>query len=306
MTINTATSYETEANNFKYALLRLSDQVSSLCSLVSNLQDSIKQLKQTDTDQQGQKQDDENEQDEQEHEDYTFIENSSTLIHPDPIALYPSDTSTADNLVMSYLTAPQSSASSSPFIMSDGDSPMMGYFENNLPYTPANEFILNNPVLSPQNYQIIPAAPTSQPIKRPVRKPVRKQCGPLNILIVEDDPLCQQLISHIIKSLRIGQCELVADGVDAVINMSTGSFDLILMDMQLPHLSGLQATQNIRKFNRRTPIVSMTAKVGEEDRRRYFEGGIDEILPKPFDKHSVQRIIEQFFKLGIQEEQNTN
>ena len=135
------------------------------------------------------------------------------------------------------------------------------------------------------------------------RKITRKPSGPLNILIVEDDPLCQQLISHIIKSLRIGQCEVVADGVEAVINMSTNSFDLILMDMQLPHLDGLQATQNIRKFNRRTPIVSMTARLGEEDIKKYFEGGIDEVLPKPFDKQSVKKIIQQFYKLSIEEDQ---
>lgn len=136
-------------------------------------------------------------------------------------------------------------------------------------------------------------------ITKSTRKSIRRPSGPLNILIVEDDPLCQQLISHIIKSLHIGNYELVADGVEAVINMSTGSFDLILMDMQLPHLDGLQATQNIRKFNRRTPIVSMTARLSEEDVRRYFEGGIDEVLPKPFSKQSVLRIIEQFYKLTV-------
>ena len=95
---------------------------------------------------------------------------------------------------------------------------------------------------------------------------------------------------------------MVADGVEAVINMSTNSFDLILMDMQLPHLDGLQATQNIRKFNRRTPIVSMTARLGEEDIRKYFEGGIDEVLPKPFDKQSVKKIIQQFYKLSMDED----
>ena len=52
----------------------------------------------------------------------------------------------------------------------------------------------------------------------------------------------------------------------------------------------------------RTPIVSMTARVSDEDIKRYFEGGIDEVLPKPFDKQSVRKIIEQFFKLSIFEE----
>lgn len=128
----------------------------------------------------------------------------------------------------------------------------------------------------------------------------RRASGPLRILAVEDDPFCQQLIKHIVNSLNVGQIEVVADGVDAVLNMSTSTFDLILMDMQLPRLDGLQATQSIRKFNRRTPIVSMTGKVAAEDLQRYFDGGIDDVLPKPFDRQAVLRVIEQFFKLSIE------
>lgn len=128
----------------------------------------------------------------------------------------------------------------------------------------------------------------------------RRASGPLRILAVEDDPFCQQLIKHIINSLNVGQIEVVADGVDAVLNMSNNTFDLILMDMQLPRLDGLRATQSIRKFNRRTPIVSMTGQVAAEDLQRYFDGGIDDVLPKPFDRQAVLRIIEQFFKLSIE------
>lgn len=137
------------------------------------------------------------------------------------------------------------------------------------------------------------------PVVRSSRRFNRRSTGPLRILAVEDDPFCQHLIRHIVNSLNVGQVEIVADGVDAVINMSTGAFDLILMDIQLPRLDGLQAAQNIRKFNRRTPIVSMTSRVAEEDLKRYFEGGIDEVLPKPFDRQAVMRVIDQFFKLSL-------
>ena len=144
-----------------------------------------------------------------------------------------------------------------------------------------------------------PNQSTVIPIPRLNRRMNRRTSGPLRILAVEDDPFCQQLIRHIVTSLNVGQIEVVADGVDAVINMSTSSFDLILMDIQLPRLDGLQATQSIRKFNRRTPIVSMTSQVTAEDLKRYFEGGIDEVLPKPFDRQAVMRVIDQFFKLTL-------
>ena len=137
------------------------------------------------------------------------------------------------------------------------------------------------------------------PIPRLNRRFNRRASGPLRILAVEDDPFCQQLIRHIVNSLNVGQIEVVSDGVDAVINMSTSAFDLILMDIQLPRLDGLQAAQSIRKFNRRTPIVSMTSQVDADDLKRYFEGGIDEVLPKPFDRQAVMRVIDQFFKFTL-------
>lgn len=219
------------------------------------------------------------------------------LFQPSPIKLFSSsspdfDFEQSDDLAMSsYFSSPTVFDPRSVF-RSD-TSPMMGYQE----LIPDLPLVVGSPlVTSPKAQQSTAQALTVK------RKITRKASGPLNILIVEDDPLCQQLISRIIKSLHIGQCEVVADGVEAVINMSTNSFDLILMDMQLPHLDGLQATQNIRKFNRRTPIVSMTARLGEDDIKKYFEGGIDEVLPKPFDKQSVKRIIQQFYKLSIDED----
>lgn len=241
------------------------------------------------------------------------------IIQPSPIKLFSSSPTEdgQDDFVMSYFC---NSPTPSQAVFKSEASPMMGYQEdlripdslvfnsdlndwsnlNNLNSTNNLNFI-DQPVTSTKTLTISQTTPLSPaPFKH--RKVTRKPSGPLKILIVEDDPLCQRLISHIIKSLHVGQCEVVADGVEAVINMSTNTFDLILMDMQLPHLDGLQATQNIRKFNRRTPIVSMTARVGEDDVRRYFEGGIDEVLPKPFDKQSVRRIIEQFYKLSINED----
>ena len=289
-------------DHFKLLALRLTDQVSHLTEIVSKMQSSIKRLEQDKACSKN-------------GNSFAFTSSSSAcpqeellpseqllLFQPSPIKLFSSSPVPEDDLVMSYFC---NSPMEKPVpvlnaIFKSDVSPMMGYYDTSMmgdcvpgdaefiPHGPAGKQI--SAVASSQNH----------------RKPTRKASGPLRILIVEDDPLCQALISHIIKSLNIGYCEVVADGVEAVINMSTNSFDLILMDMQLPHLDGLQATQNIRKFNRRTPIVSMTARLGEDDIRRYFEGGIDEVLPKPFDKQSVRRIIGQFYKLSINEDENVD
>ena len=270
-----------ENENFKVVALRLAEQVAHLTQLVSKLQTSINQLQAN------------NQNLISSHDDENYKCPRSTLFPPTPIKLFSSSPLQDDfnmfegDLIHDF----------EPIIPFRTDtSPMLGYYNSmDTICEISQEFSSNN------LQTILPSSLSSPPTPSTLtkRKSTRKPSGPLKILIVEDDPLCQQLISHIIKSLHIGQCEIVADGVEAVINMSTNSFDLILMDMQLPHLDGLQATQNIRKFNRRTPIVSMTARVGEDDVKKYFAGGIDDVLPKPFDAHSVRRIIEQFFKLSI-------
>lgn len=286
-------------NQLRLATLRLSDQVAHLTQLVAKMQSSIIRLEQENF---NLKVAISNEPNSPNSNNIVAIpECKDLLFQPAPIKLFSSSPVVIqepadDDLVMSYF------CNSSPgdldqTIFKSEMSPMMGYYDTTMDLTNFNETILSNT----QQQQSMSSHSTALTIKSH-RKITRKATGPLKILIVEDDPLCQTLISHIIKSLHVGQCEVVADGVEAVINMSTNSFDLILMDMQLPHLDGLQATQNIRKFNRRTPIVSMTARLGEDDIKRYFEGGIDEVLPKPFDKQSVRRIIEQFYKLSINED----
>jgi CheY-like chemotaxis protein len=278
-------------DKFNIIALRLSEQVGHLTQLVSKLQISINQL-QVDN------------QDLRASIDFKTLARIpwdqaavTTLIHPSPIKLFSSspiqdDFNMFDGEIINEFDPIN--------LVSTESSSILAYYDT----FSAISQITEEPTTTAINTMIPLTSSLSPPTPSSAtrRKITRKSSGPLKILIVEDDPLCQQLISHIIKSLHIGQCEVVADGVEAVINMSTNSFDLILMDMQLPHLDGLQATQNIRKFNRRTPIISMTARLGEDDIKRYFEGGIDDILPKPFDKQSVRRIIEQFFKLSIAED----
>lgn len=305
-----------EDEKFKSLAFRLSDQVAHLTQLVASMQLSINQL--------------------QAENQKMRVSNQVILSQPAPIRLFSSSPPLQEDLLMQYLSSSeefspihdQKSSGFRPDVLLASSPPMMGYPQQqqkqeedyafmemcdpqpapSIDYTEDYDDNDRLQLISPLALQIPAEHNYSTPAQLPLtipqqksRKITRKISGPLKILIVEDDPLCQQLISHIIKSLHVGQCEVVADGVEAVINMSTGYFDLILMDMHLPHLDGLQATQNIRKFNRRTPIISMTARVGEEDVKRYFEGGIDEILPKPFDKQSVRRIIEQFYKLSIEE-----
>ena len=79
--------------------------------------------------------------------------------------------------------------------------------------------------------------------------------------------------------------DVAPDGRAAVELASRTDYALILMDMQMPHLDGLAATRAIRALPRggRVPIVAMTANAFQEDRRRCFEAGMDDFVPKPVD-----------------------
>lgn len=69
--------------------------------------------------------------------------------------------------------------------------------------------------------------------------------------------------------------------------MSSGTYDLILMDIQMPNMDGYQATQCIRHLNDKKkaeiPIIAMTANAFEEDKKRAFDAGMNEHIAKPID-----------------------
>jgi two-component system, sensor histidine kinase and response regulator len=106
----------------------------------------------------------------------------------------------------------------------------------------------------------------------------------LIILIVEDDSTNRVLATNILK--RNGYAVAIAnDGREAVEMCSLNSYDLILMDVQMPNMNGLEATAAIRKLEesggRHTPILALTAHAMDGDRERCLQAGMDDYLSKP-------------------------
>jgi two-component system, sensor histidine kinase and response regulator len=106
----------------------------------------------------------------------------------------------------------------------------------------------------------------------------------LRVLVVEDDATNRLLATNILR--RNGYAYAIAkDGVEAVEMCSRHSFDLILMDVQMPNMNGLEATAAIRELeaatDRHTPILALTAHAMEGDRERCIDAGMDDYLSKP-------------------------
>ena len=114
---------------------------------------------------------------------------------------------------------------------------------------------------------------------------------PLHVLVVEDNAVNQQLIVRFLK--KQGHTVAVAnDGVEAVTLFESNTcFDAVLMDMQMPRMSGIEATLEIRRqelaTGRHVPIIALTASVLKEDRDRCFASGMDEYLTKPVSRNDL-------------------
>ena len=113
------------------------------------------------------------------------------------------------------------------------------------------------------------------------------------ILVVEDNLTNQRVIRLLLE--KMGNTVVVAgDGAQAVELCRHEPFDLILMDMQMPVMDGLEATRRLRQLahpNARVPIVALTANALDEDRQRCLEAGMSGFLTKPIVRQTLVEML---------------
>jgi TMAO reductase system sensor TorS len=118
---------------------------------------------------------------------------------------------------------------------------------------------------------------------------------PMRLLVVEDNRVNQQVAQGILGFL--GQhCTVAEDGVQALECLDRGDFDLVLMDVQMPNMDGLEATRAIRSQpapHNAVPIIGMTANVMAEDQRACLDAGMDACLPKPVRRQSLAQMLDR-------------
>lgn len=126
----------------------------------------------------------------------------------------------------------------------------------------------------------------SQPLgQRSVLNEISKE--DLKILIAEDNDSNYLLVRHILKNYNLTRA---LDGADAVWKARNESFDLILMDMKMPVMGGLEATRRIREFNAKVPIIALTANAFDSDKGSAIEAGCNAFLAKPLSKKQLLEI----------------
>ncbi len=113
----------------------------------------------------------------------------------------------------------------------------------------------------------------------------------LNILFVEDVPIHQKIIRFMLSSLG-HKVTIASNGKLALDLFQPGKFDLIFMDIRMPVMDGLTATQKLKeKHDDLPPIVGLSANAFEGDREKFMAMGMDEYLTKPVIKDDLKKMI---------------
>ena len=123
----------------------------------------------------------------------------------------------------------------------------------------------------------------------------------LNILLVEDNLLNQRIVTFSLKKFN-HDVIIANNGVEAIERFREQKFHVILMDIMMPVMDGLEATIKIREeeqltgVEKRTPIIALTANTMDNDRDKCISYGMDEFMSKPFD---IERLKTIFLELSI-------
>jgi two-component system CheB/CheR fusion protein len=150
----------------------------------------------------------------------------------------------------------------------------------------------------------LPLAPVADPEE--VQKPAQATYSPLGglgavrpprrVLVVEDNRLNRLFMERIL--VKAGHLPATAvDGPDALGQVRAREFDLVLMDIQMPVMDGLETLARLRELpgpSGRVPVVALTAYAGDEDRQRFLEAGMAAVLVKPVDLEELAGVLSRF------------
>ncbi len=110
----------------------------------------------------------------------------------------------------------------------------------------------------------------------------------IKILVVEDNKINQMITKKILNKMKLN-CDVVDNGEDAVDKVKTEHYDVVLMDIHMPGISGIEATKMIRIFDKEITIFALTAVTIEDKMQEFDEAGFDDIISKPFKQEDFEK-----------------
>lgn len=130
-------------------------------------------------------------------------------------------------------------------------------------------------------------------------EPRRQPRAGMKILLAEDDMVSRELIKALLKNQSIDNIDVASTGTEAAEMLDAKKYDLILMDIQLPHIDGLQIIKTVKSpgaghRNFTTPLIAITAYALKGDRERFIEAGADDYLSKPLSAENFKDLLERY------------
>ena len=114
----------------------------------------------------------------------------------------------------------------------------------------------------------------------------------IRVLLAEDHGDIRMAVTRLLE-LAGATVDSVSDGDEAVVKARAGTFDIVLMDLRMPRMSGLAATRVLRGEGNRTPVLALTADAATTRRTEALEAGCDECLSKPFTLNELVECIQR-------------
>jgi two-component system chemotaxis response regulator CheY len=120
------------------------------------------------------------------------------------------------------------------------------------------------------------------------------------ILVADDSPATRALIASALADLKDVQVERVSTGIEAIKLLSTTLIDLVLTDIHMPEINGLELVRFIKsdELLRSIPVIVISTEAAEDDRKRALALGADDYLPKPFTAHQLRHTINKLMGIG--------
>ncbi len=114
----------------------------------------------------------------------------------------------------------------------------------------------------------------------------------LKIIIVKDDEISLRVFEHLLKHIASEKIITAVDGVEAVeLAKSHSDTDIIIMDRRMPRLDGIEATKEIRRFNKDVTIIAMANSARESDIAKFKEVGFDAYITMPYNEEDILNVI---------------
>jgi CheY-like chemotaxis protein len=151
-----------------------------------------------------------------------------------------------------------------------------------------SDFFFSLPIRTP-DFPALAASPT--------QLSTSGEQNPATILVVDDDPINRKLMLHMIDKLG-SVAQAVSSGEQALAAFTSGKFELILMDIQMPEMDGLETTRQIRGIESReglhpVRISAVTANSADSDRTACFTAGMDDFLAKPIHLEELEKVVQR-------------